>query len=508
MKNKAIRIVPINKTRYFLILGIALAGLMSCGQSEKPGSSPKGSLSEGSPVELPNIILVMADDLGYGDVGYYSNPIVKTPNLDAMAGEAIRFDRFYAGAPVCSPTRGSCLTGRHPYRYNIPWAGRHPIPASEITIAEALKSRGYSTGHFGKWHLGGLSKTINQSEFPGGPSPYSPPWENGFDESFSTESMMPTWNPYYHVGGLFGTEDYRHVQNEAVESGQRSGGNEWRDRYWTGPGQVVDEWLEGDDSRIIMDRSLDYIERMKEKNSPFLAVIWFHSVHTPVVAGNEYRNMYSDLSMEKQHWFGCITAMDEQVGRLRSYLRESGLAENTILWFCSDNGPSYIHNHNSAGPLRGKKAELYEGGIRVPALLEWPAVFPDAGATDLPASTSDFYPTLLAITNTVMDQQPHLDGENILPVLQGLRDRKAPIGFISPLPSRLRKQETVEEEQYALVDRQYKIISMDDGISFQLYDLLADEGETTDISGKEPEIYKEMHNQLLTWIRSCKGVEK
>ena len=170
-----------NNTRYLLLFGtvVLLAVLNSCTRSEKSGST--GDHSSG---ELPNIILIMADDLGYGDVGYYDNPIVKTPNLDAMAAEAIRFDRFYSGAPVCSPTRGSCLTGRHPYRYDIPWAGRYPLPASEITLAEALKTRGYATGHFGKWHLGGLSKTINQQEFPDGPSPYSPPWKNGFDEAF------------------------------------------------------------------------------------------------------------------------------------------------------------------------------------------------------------------------------------------------------------------------------------------------------------------------------------
>ena len=501
MKEKEIQSFNNKNTRYMLltVTALLLAFLNSCTQSEKPDSTLNDSTGR-----LPNIILVMADDLGYGDVGYYDNPVVKTPNLDAMAGEAVRFDRFYAGAPVCSPTRGSCLTGRHPYRYNIPWAGRHPLPAGEITIAEALKTRGYATGHFGKWHLGGLSKTIIQSEFPGGPSPYSPPWENGFDESFSTESMMPTWNPYYHVGGSFGTDDYRHVQTEPVELGQRSGGDAWRDRYWTGPGQVVDEWLEGDDSRIIMDRSLDFIQRIKEKDSPFLAVIWFHTPHSPVVAGNEYRNMYADLSMEKQHWFGCITAMDEQIGRLRSYLRQSGLAENTILWFCSDNGPSYIHDHNSAGTLRGKKAELHEGGIRVPAILEWPAKYPEARVIETPASTSDFYPTLLAVTNTKMDDQPLLDGENILPLLEGNIGRKGPIGFISPLPSRLRKHETVEEEQYALIDKQYKIISMDDGKSFQLYDLISDEAETTDLAGTQPEIFREMQNQLLTWISSCK----
>ena len=138
--------------------------------------------------ERPNIVLVMADDLGWGDVAYNGNEIVRTPHLDAMSREGIRLDRFYAAAPVCSPTRGSCLTGRHPFRYGITWAGETPLDQNEITIAEALRSAGYATGHFGKWHVGGLSKTLKQSYFPGDvdPANYSPPWENGFDECFST----------------------------------------------------------------------------------------------------------------------------------------------------------------------------------------------------------------------------------------------------------------------------------------------------------------------------------
>jgi len=478
------------------VITLLLLALISCGQ--------RTAVTSISGKELPNIILVMADDLGYGDVACYGNPVVKTPHLDAMARDGIRFNRFYSGAPVCSPTRGSCLTGRHPYRYGILWAGRHPLPEEEITLAEALKSKGYATGHFGKWHLGGLSRTIIQSEFPNGPSPYSPPWENGFDESFSTESMVPNFNPYYHVGGNIGTDDYRHVQTEPVYKGQRTGGTIWKERYWTGPGQLVDEWLEGDDSKIIMDRAIDFIQNKTGEKSPFLAVIWFHTPHTPVVAGNEFRNIYAKLPIEEQHWYGSITAMDEQVGRLRSHLRSNGIAENTILWFCSDNGPSYIHEYNSAGPLRGKKSELYEGGIRVPAMIEWPARFPNSGILDIPVSTSDFYPTLLAITNTVMENQPQLDGENIIPILEGKTDRRDPIGFISPLPSPLRKQENRQEEQFALIDRQYKILSMDNGSSFQLYDLMADEGETTDIASEHPEVLNDMKDELLTWIRSCK----
>jgi arylsulfatase A-like enzyme len=264
--------------------------------------------------------------------------------------------------------RFSEKTGRHPYRYNIPWAGESPLPPEEITIAEALKTAGYSTGHFGKWHVGTLSKTIKQSEFPGDvdPANYSPPWENGFDECFSTVSMMPTYNPYYHVGGAYGTDDYRFVQDVPVAKGQRTGGNRWRGFYWTGPGQVVDEWLEGDDSEIVMDRAIDFIERKSKTDMPFLSLIWFHTPHTPIVAGNEDRQHFKDMPTGAPHWFGCVHAMDRQIGRLRRELKHLGIADNTIVWFCSDNGPSYIHNWNSAGPLRGKKATLWEGGLFSP----------------------------------------------------------------------------------------------------------------------------------------------
>ena len=231
------------------------------------------SLAADEPTPMrPNIILVMADDLGWGDVAYNGNKIVRTPHLDAMSREGIRLDRFYAAAPVCSPTRGSCLTGRHPFRYGITWAGETPLNRNEITIAETLREAGYATGHFGKWHVGGLSKTLKQSYFSGevDPANYSPPWENGFDDCFSTESMVPTFNPCYHLGGDYGSDDYRHLQSEPVDSGQRTGGFRWRTCYWTGPGQLVDEWLEGDDSRLIMDRALDFIGRQQRADKPSL----------------------------------------------------------------------------------------------------------------------------------------------------------------------------------------------------------------------------------------------
>ena len=452
--------------------------------------------------KTPNVILLMADDLGYGDLAVYGNPTIKTPNLDEMASSGIKFDRFYSAAPVCSPTRGSCLTGRHPYRYNMKWAGRYALPDEELTIAEYLKSIGYATGHFGKWHVGGLSRTVNQSEFPGGPTPYSPPWENGFDECFSTESMMPTYNPYYHVGGSFGNDDYKHVQSVPVDYGQQSNGSEWKDKYWTEDGKMVNEALAGDDSKIIMDRSLAFIRKQVDEEKPFFTMIWFHTPHTPVVAGNEHRAIYSNLSMEQQHWYGSISAMDEQIGRLRENLKNMGVADNTILWFCSDNGPSYIHDYNSSGGLRGKKAELYEGGIRVPAILEWPEKFEGGQISNFISSTSDFLPTILAACGMDPDEKMPIDGQNILPNIMTNSNGKH-LFFQSPLPDRLKKSTSTGEEQFAMIDGNFKLISMDNEQSYQLYNLEKDKAESYDVSMDYPEKVQQMKIALEEWRKSC-----
>ncbi|HKI87423.1 MAG TPA: sulfatase-like hydrolase/transferase, partial [Draconibacterium sp.] len=356
---------------------------------------------------------------------------------------------------------------------------------------------------------GGLSKTVIQSEFPGGPSPYSPPWENGFDECFSTESMMPTYNPYYQVGGKIGTNDYRYIQKEPVAKGQKTGGHKWPDFYWTGPGQFVDEWLEGDDSKIIMDKAIDFIQRKSIESTPFLSVIWFHTPHTPVVAGNEQRAKYPEQDMQGQHWFGAISALDEQIGRLRRKLRELKIENNTIVWFCSDNGPSYIHNYNSSGGLRGKKAELYEGGIRVPSILEWPQKITKPGVSKLPVSTSDFYPTLLSICGIRLKNQPIMDGKDILDlILSGETERPYPIMFESPVPKRMKKSEITDIEQFAVINNQFKLISIDNGRTFQLYNLEDDFTESNDLSQKNPEIKEEMELELKKWQSSCEESAK
>jgi len=455
-----------------------------------------------------NVILLMSDDQGWGDVAYNGNTIIHTPSLDAMAKQAVKLDRFYAAAPVCSPTRGSVLTGRHPFRYGIEWAGVGHLPANEITIAEALSAHGYATGHFGKWHVGELSKTVNQSYFKGelaNPQHYSPPWENGFDVSFSTESMMPTYNPYYYLGGDYGKEDYRHLQTQATALGQKEGGFRWRDFYWTGPGQLVDEWLAGDDSKIVMDRTIDFVEQQVEQDQPFLAVVWFHTPHTPLVASDEERLRYQDQPMQAQHFYGAITAMDKQIGRLRAYLKAKGISDNTIVWFKSDNGPSYIHQFNSAGPFSGKKATLKEGGLRVPAIIEWPSKLKSGTALTTPMSTSDVYPTILAALDIKLPiNQPLLDGENILPILQGKRaTRHQPIAFQSPMRG-VKYDADNSRLQYALSGERYKLYSEDHGKTWQLYDLIDDPGESHDVALQFPAEVKQMKQQLMHWAKQTK----
>lgn len=484
-----------------VLFGVALvAGLVACQNESAFDAAPEPS--------YPNIVLLMSDDQGWGDVGYNGNTIVQTPHLDAMAVEGIRLDRFYAASPVCSPTRASVLTGRHPFRYGIEWAGEGHLPQDEFTIAELLKANGYRTGHFGKWHVGELSRTVNQSYFAGDsadPSHYAPPWEHGFDESFATESMMPTYNPYYHVGGDYGSDDYRFLQTEPVEENQTTGGFRWRDYFWVGPGKFVDSWLAGDSSEIIMDKALEFIRGQVDERKPFLAVIWFHTPHTPIVAGNHDRARYPDQSIEAQHWYGSITAMDRQIGRLRQHLRDLGVADDTLLWFNSDNGPSYIHDYNSAGPFKGKKAELTEGGIRVPAIVEWPAGLTGGRAIAAPMSTSDLYPTLLAAAGlSSPETQPALDGINVLPLLSGETSRRqTPIGFQSPIRGSDYDADR-DQLQFALSGDRYKLFSGDGGSTWELYDLENDPSESANIAVSHAPLVDEMRHQLDKWVESTR----
>lgn len=436
--------------------------------------------------ERPNVVLVMADDMGWGDVSYYGHSHIKTPHLDRMAAEGVRFDRFYAAAPVCSPTRGSVLTGRHPQRYGIAFANTGHMKAAEITLAEVLKEHGYTTGHFGKWHLGTLTTKIRESNRarPGAVEHYAPPWEHGFDVCCSTEAKTPTW---WDEGAYekYGTH------------------------YWTGPEQMLEaEKVVGDDSRVIVDHAVPFIESAAKSGRPFFAVVWFHTPHKPIEAGPKYLKMYDGLGGNEAEYYGSITAMDEQIGRLRRTLDEQGVAANTMLWFCSDNGPENgtpgVARADLDGPggrepihLRGRKRSLHEGGVRVPGLLVWPEKIKQPRIVTTPCVTSDYFPTVLDVLGHRLseDKRRPYDGISLVPLIEGrTTERPQPIGFAS-------------RDQQALTAARYKIYRKGRG-PWSLYDVLVDPEESNDVASKNPDVVEQMSDTFQRWYASCRASDK
>lgn len=428
--------------------------------------------------ESPNIILIMTDDLGWGDVGFNGNTHVKTPCLDQLASEGMVFDRFYAGCSVSSPTRASVLTGRNPFRTGVFHANTGILRPEEVTLPELLQQRGYYTGHFGKWHLGTLTHTENDANRgkPGNTALYNLPREHGYIESFVTESKVPTYDPMKRPAQCDGRFwDHLAAGEEGVSYGTS---------YWKHNGEKETENLEGDDSRVIMDRVLPFIKQSKEADRPFLSVVWFHTPHLPCVASPEYAKMYANYPLQERNYYGCISAMDEQVGRLVKYLKQEGLYENTILCFCSDNGPE-LRTPGTAGQLRGKKRDLYEGGIRVPSFVVWPGKV-KSGRTNHIAATFDYLPTFVELLS--LPKPPYqIDGESLIGFFRDNDERQKPLVFAVP-------------KQGAVIEQQYKLFYQ--GGKYELYDIQSDPCEKNDLSAKYPTILHRLHRELDLQLES------
>ena len=396
-------------------------------------------------VGQPNIIFVMADDMGWGQAGYRNHPILKTPNLDAMAANGLRFERFYAGGPVCSPTRASMLTGRSHERAGVLTHG-YALRTQEKTIAQALRGAGYVTGHFGKWHLNG-------HRGPGVPilaeDPYSP-GKFGFDEWVSVSN-------FYDVDPLMSR----------------------RGKF---------EEFKGDSSEIAVAEATKFLDKHSQAGKPMFAVIWFGSPHSPFKALGEDRVAFQDLNEASANHHGELVAMDRSIGTLRAKLRDLGIDKNSLLVFCSDNGGLPEIKPDTVGGLRGNKGSVYEGGIRVPGIIEWPSVI-SPRITNYPACVMDLFPTIADIVglgqNTMIKP---IDGVSLKPLFsQEIAQRQSPIGF------RYMKKR-------ALVDDRYKILTDNlEADNFQLYDLVVDKNETHDLSTEQPEVFARMKKQLLDW---------
>ena len=445
--------------------------------------------------ERPNIVLAMADDQGWGEVGYNRHPYLLTPALDEMASSGLRFDRFYAAAPNCSPTRTSILTGRHPNRSGV-FAPNHSTRPEEITIAQILRAAGYRTGHFGKWHVGAVKSA----------SPTNPA-RMGYDEYLAHDNFFEMHPPLSRNG-------------------------------------AAPTVVPGESSEICVDAALEFVADVRSSGSaPFFITLWFGSPHSPYRAGDEDLALYANVpGDELAARFAEITALDRALGRFRSALRQRGLAENTLLWYTSDNGVTVegIPEEQRAGLFnggwRGRKGQLYEGGLRVPGIIEWPAKIPSPRSTRVPAVTTDIFATLLSLLGlSHPDPGRPLDGVDLAPLIlhDAMPERQSPIGFWrydrgseagNPrwMPPALTKGTTPTTRNPGIdfVNFKHSVAKTEDfggvaawtGNRFklvrfashapELYDLLADPRERRNIASRHPERVSAMLAAMEAWQRA------
>jgi arylsulfatase A-like enzyme len=400
----------------------------------------------------PNIILVMSDDQGWGQTGYYNHPVLRTPNLDDMAAHGLRLDRFYAGAPVCSPTRASVLTGRSNDRTAV-YSHGYPMRRQEKTVAQALKKVGYNTAHFGKWHLDGFTG-------PGVPvleGDNRHPGHFGFDEWLSVTNFFDM-DPVMSRKGKF-------------------------------------EELKGGSSEVIVNEALKYMLMIKEKDEPFFVAIWYGSPHNPWKASDEDKKSFKALNQEAQNHYGELVDMDRSIGALRKGLQDIGIAENTLVWFNSDNGGLKNFGPETVGGLRGFKSQVYEGGLRVPCVIEWPAVIKTARTTEFPAVTMDIFPTIAEIVGLrKSDMIDPIDGISLMGLFEaeiGLRKTPIPFRYMG---------------KGALVDNNYKLVSLNiKEDKYELYNLKEDPKEQNNLVLTEPKIARKMIEAYNTWNHSVES---
>ena len=429
----------------------------------------------------PNFLVILCDDLGYGDLSCYGHPTIKTPNLDKLAAQGLRLTDCYSSAPVCSPSRVGMLTGRTPSRVGVyDWIpGGHPmhLPVGEITVATLLRSAGYATCHSGKWHCNGKFNS------PGQPQP----GDHGFDHWFSTQNnAAPT----------------HHNPTNFVRNGKP-----------VGP-------VEGYSCQIVADEAIRWLSHERDKSKPFFQFVCFHESHEPIDSPPELVQHYPSATKRGEAlYYANVTNMDKAVGRLMAALDELKLADDTLVLFTSDNGPETLNryrnawrSHGSPGPLRGMKLHLYEGGIRVPGIIRWPGHAAAGQVVREPVCGLDVLPTLCQLAGAKVPADRTIDGASFLPILGGdpIR-RKSPLYWhyfrsIGSPKAAMRVGDWMILGQWdgpqlgpggSVHPGDIEIIKSASLTDFQLFNLGDDVGQRIDLGTKDPQRLARMSELLV-----------
>jgi arylsulfatase A len=432
--------------------------------------------AQGAETDRPNIVVVLCDDLGYGDLECYGHPHIKTPHLDKLAKEGVRFTDFYSAAPVCSPARVGLLTGRSPNRAGVyDWIpGRHPMhmQAGEVTIPQLLKQAGYATCMSGKWHCNGIFNSPKQPQ----------PGNAGFDHWFAT-------------------------QNNASPSHQNP-------RNFVRNGEPVGP-MEGYSCQLVVDEALTWLKakQAKDAKQPFFMYVAFHEPHEPIASPKKLVDRYSDAAKNENQaqYFANVANIDAAVGKLMAGLKSMNVDDNTLVIFTSDNGPETLNRYRSAhrsygtpGELRGMKLWTTDAGFRVAGIMRWPNGIKAGQVVKHTVSSLDFLPTFCALANTKPPADLALDGTNFMPATRDQRPpRDKPLLWVY--------YRAINQRRVAMRYRQWKVLAKVDLpkfkmlntnnaaqaraaklTDFQMFDVTRDIAEKNDLSQAQPDKLAEL----------------
>lgn len=408
----------------------------------------------------PNVIIFLADDLGYGDLACYGHPRIKTPNLDAFAKQGVRLTQCYSASAVCSPSRSAIQTGRTPHRNGVyTWiaAGSEVhLRKSEMALPRLLREVGYNTCHVGKWHLNGKFNNPDQPQ----------PNDHGYDHWMATQNNA--------------APNHKNPTN-FVRNGKALGK------------------LEGFSAVLVVDEAIDWLTNKRDKNKPFFLTVWTHEPHLPIESDPQFQKLYENLDEDFRQHHGNVTQLDFAFGKLMKALGTLNVSDSTLVIFTSDNGPEGDgkrgRTRGSTGGLRGRKRSMYEGGIRVPGIVRWPGQIRAGTTLDTPIIGSDFFPTVVAVCGGKVPDDRVIDGVNVLPVLTG---KAASVERKVPLFWRLHMAPPRENLHLAIREGDWKLLASQDFKNFELYNINNDPNETRDLKNRERERFTALRQKLET----------